>query len=49
MSPTIEGGQIVFSADPVGVGSCLHSMSLLNGWILAELIQIYHWVGENAD
>ena len=37
------GGHIVFSADPVGVGilvdvaSCLHSISLLNGQILAKL------------
>ena len=53
MSPTIGGGYIVFSADPVGVGvgvsvgvgigvlvgvaSCLHSISLMNGWILAKL------------
>ena len=43
-----------FSADPVGVGigigigiaSCLHSISLMNGWILVKLTQIYHWVGE---
>ena len=43
-------GHIVFSADPVGVNvaSCLHSISLMNGWILAKL-QIFHWVGENAD
>ena len=41
---------IVFSADPVGVGvggvvgvaTCLHSISLLNGQILAKLTQIYH-------
>ena len=43
------GGHIVFSADPVGVGggvgvgvgvgvaTCLHSISLLNGQILAKL------------
>ena len=33
------GGHIVFSADPVGVGvaSCPHSISLLNGHILAKL------------
>ena len=45
------GGHIVFSADPVGVGvaSCPHSISLLNGHILAKLTQIYHWKGENAD
>ena len=49
MSPTIG----VFSADPVGVGmgssvvSCLHSISLMSGWILAKLTQIYHWVGKN--
>ena len=41
------GGHIVFSADPVGVGiaSCPHSVSLLNGHILAKLTQIYHWKG----
>ena len=42
-------GHTVFSADPVGVASCLHSISLLNGQILAKLTQIYHWEGENAD
>ena len=31
------GGHIVFSADPVGVASCSHSISLLNGHILAKL------------
>ena len=52
MSSTMRGGgdweggaggrDIVFSADPVGVGvsigvaSCLHSISLMNGWILAN-------------
>ena len=47
MSPTIGGGgHIVFSADPVGVASCLHSIYLMNGWILANLTQIYHWVGK---
>ena len=57
MSPTIGrgggggvggGGHIVFSVDPVGVGvaSCLHSISLMNEWILAK--QIYHWVGEKC-
>ena len=42
MSPTIVGGMeggghTVFSADLVGVGvaPCLHSISLMNGWILA--------------
>ena len=46
---------IVFSADPVGVGggvgvaSCPHSISLLNGHILAKLTQIYHWEGKTAD
>ena len=30
----------------VSVASCLHSVSLMNGWILAKLTQIYHWVGE---
>ena len=45
------GNILFFSADPVGVGvaSCLHSISLLNGQILAKLTQIYHWEGENAD
>ena len=37
----VGGGHIFFSADPVGVGirvaSCLHSISLLNGQILAKL------------
>ena len=37
------GGHIVFSADPVDVASCPHSISLLNGHILAKLTQIYHW------
>ena len=46
-----EGVDIVFSADPVGVcvASSLHSISLMKGWVLAKLTQIYHWVGENAD
>ena len=37
-------GHIVFSADPVGIGvaTCLHSISFLNGQILAKLTQIYH-------
>ena len=45
------GGHIIFSPDPIGVGvaTCLHSISLLNGQILAKLTQIYHWEGENAD
>ena len=49
------GGHIVFSADLVGVGvsvrvaSCLHSISLMKGWILAKLTQIYHLMGKNAD
>ena len=49
------GGILVFSVDPVGVGvlvgvaSCLHPISLMDGWILAKLTQIYYWVGENAD
>ena len=40
-------GHIVFSVDPVGVGvaTCLHSISLLNGQILAKLTQIYLWKG----
>ena len=43
-----EGGGIVFSTDPVSVGvaTFLHSISLLNGQILAKLTQIYHWEGE---
>ena len=43
-------GNIVFSADPVGVGvvTCLHSISLLNGQILAKLTQMYHWEGEKC-
>ena len=40
------GGHIVFSADPVGVATCLHSISLLNGQILAKLTYIYHWRGK---
>ena len=34
-----SGGGIFFSADPVGVGvaTCLHSISLLNEQILANL------------
>ena len=41
---------VVFSADPVrvGVATCLHSISLLNGQILAKLTQIYHWEGEKC-
>ena len=31
-----------------GVASCLHSISLLNGQILAKLTQIYHWEGEKC-
>ena len=38
-----RGRHIVFSADPVDVASCPHSISLLNGHILAKLTQIYHW------
>ena len=53
-------GHIAFSEDPVGVGisvcisvligvaSCLHSSSLMNGWILAKRTQIYHWLGEKC-
>ena len=39
-----------FSVDPVSVGiaSCLHSISLLNGQILAKLTQIYHWEREKC-
>ena len=45
-----RGGHIVFSADPVGVGvtTCLHSISLLNGQILAKLTQINHWEEEKC-
>ena len=53
------GVHIVFSVDLVGLGvgvlvdvgvaSCLHSVSLINGWILAKLTQIHQWVRENAD
>ena len=52
--PTMAAGHIVFSADPVGVGVvvgiafCPHSISLLNGHILAKLTQIYHWEGEKC-
>ena len=47
------GGHIVFSADPIGGGSvgvatCLRSISLLNGQVLAKLTQIYHWEGEKC-
>ena len=44
------GGHFVFSVDPVGVcvATCLHSISLLNGQILAKLTQIYHLEGENC-
>ena len=42
------GGHIVFSADPVGVATCLHSISLLNGQILAKLTQIYNWEEEKC-
>ena len=41
-------GHIVFSADGVGVGTCLHSILLLNGQILAKLTQIYHREGEKC-
>ena len=49
-SPPPCGAHIVFSGDPVGVGvaTCLHSISLLNGQILAKLTQIYHWEGEKC-
>ena len=48
------GGHIVFSADPVSVGigigvdTCLHSISLLNGQILDKLTKIYHWEEEKC-
>ena len=58
MTPTIAGwGHIVYSADHVsigigilvgvGVASCLHSISLMNRWILLKLTQIYHGVEGN--
>ena len=61
MSPIMRGmgGRIACSGDPVGVSigilvgigiaSCLHSISLMNGWILARLTQIYHGVGKRLD
>ena len=54
INPIIGTGGHVFSVDPVGVGvlvgvaSCLHSISLINGWILAKLTQNYHWMGEKC-
>ena len=41
---------IIFSADPVGisVATCLHSISLQNGQILAKLTQVYHWEKEKC-
>ena len=51
MSPHHVGGaHIVFSADPVGggVASCPHSISLLNGHILAKFTQLYHWEGKKC-
>ena len=59
LCPTTKGGggvrregHIVFSADPVGFGvgvaTCLHSISLLNGQILAKLTKIYYWEGEKC-
>ena len=48
MSPHHGWGHIVFSADPVSVATCLHSISLLNGQILAKLTQIYHLEGEKC-
>ena len=44
----VGGGHIVFSADPVGIASCPHSISLLNGRILAKLTLIYHWEEEKC-
>ena len=50
--PPWRGGHIVLSADPVGIGggggvaTGPHSISLLNGHILAILTQIYHWEGK---
>ena len=32
----------------VGVASCLHSIPLMNGWVLAKLTQIYYWMGEKC-
>ena len=53
MSPTLEvgggGGHIVLvwilPASVSASVSYLHSISLMNGWILAKLTQIYHWGG----
>ena len=53
MSPHhgVGGGHIVFSVDLVGLGiaTCLHSISLLNGQILAKLTLIYLWEGEKCS
>ena len=43
--PHHRRGHTFSCADPVGIASCLHSISLMNGWILAKLTQIYHWMG----
>ena len=52
MSPTKGGRHIAFSADSIGVSisvaSCLHSVSLIDGWILTKRTQIYRWVGEKC-
>ena len=56
MSPHHWGGggeHILFSVGPIGggggsVATCLLSISLLNGQILAKLTQIYHWEGEKC-
>ena len=47
-NPSENSELYCFSADPVSVASCLHSFSLMNGWIMAKLTQIYHWVGEKG-
>ena len=41
-------GHIVFSLVGIGIATCLHSISLLNGQILAKLTQIYYWEGEKC-
>ena len=49
--PQPWGAHVAFSVDPGGGGSvatCLQSISLLNGQILAKLTQIYHWEGEKC-
>ena len=57
LCPPPQWGHIIISVDPVSVGFLvgvgilvgvafrLHSISLMNGWILAKLTQVYHLVG----